>query len=249
VAKRRGRRNKGDRDGSVRRARKVRCPKCGLKVPEDGLEAHIKDVHRSLSAFLSGHRRDLAILAAVVVMFVVVALVMSMDDDGAGEDPPPPPSNWLDAYEPAHRVGTLKNDWWTAYPDIHPAPGSPVDHPSWVGDALDDGPLIILDHSEGCAPCVAQTRDIEAVMREYQGQITYLDILAGGSDQRASDAFDAYDPNGDPPYIPLTVIVTRVRDGDGTRDVWHLTEGATGQDWIEGYVRDAIYYFRESQGG
>lgn len=232
-----------------RRVPKRRCPKCGLKVPEDELEGHLKDVHGTLSAVLSKHWRGLAVLAAVVAIIVAIALAMSMVPPEKEENPPPPPSNWLDSYEPAHNVGTLKNDWWTAYPDINPASGSPVDHPAWVEDALDDGPLIILDHSEGCAPCVAQTRDIEAVMRNYQGHIAYLDILADGSDQRAYDAFDAYDPNGDPSYIPLTVIVTRVRDGGGTKVVWHSTEGATGQDWIEGYVRDAIFYYQKSQGG
>ena len=233
-------------DGRVHR---VRCPKCGLKVPEGELEGHLKEVHGSLSAIFSEHRRNLAILTAVVAMLLVVAYVMSTAPSEEEEDPrPPPPSNWLDSYTPEHRVGTLKNDWWTAYPDINPASGSPVDHPSWVEDALNDGPLIILDHSEGCAPCVAQTGDIEAVMRNFQGDIVYLDILADGSDQRAYDAFDAYDPNGDPQYIPLTVIVTRIKDEDGTRIVWHSNEGATGQDWIEGYVKDAIYYFHMSRG-
>jgi hypothetical protein len=231
------------------RVQKVSCPKCGRKVPEDELEAHQKDVHGSFLTVLSEHRRELAILSTLVVIIVVVTLAMSMDDDGEEEGPPPPPPNWQDTYEPVHEVGMLKNDWWTVYPDINPASGSPVDHPTWVGDALDDGPLIILDHSEGCVPCVEQTRDIEAVMEAYQGQITYLDILADGSDQRAYEAFDAYDPNGDPQYIPLTVIVTYVNDGSGKRVVWHSTEGATGKAWIEGYVRDAIYYYQESQEG
>lgn len=230
-----------------RRVHNVRCPKCGLKVPRGELNGHIKDAHGSLPAVLSGHGRNLAILTIVIAMLAVIAYAMSIAPSEEEEQLPPPPSNWLDSYKPEHKVGALKNDWWTAYPDINPAPGSPVDHPSWVEDILDDGPLIILDHSEGCAPCVAQTRDIEAVMKNFQGQITYLDILADGSDQRAYDAFDTYDPNGDPQYIPLTVIVSRVKDGDGTRIIWHSNEGATGQDWIEGYVRDAIYYYNESQ--
>jgi hypothetical protein len=231
-----------------RRVQKVRCPKCGLKVPEGELEGHLKGVHGSLLAIFSEHRRNLAFLTAVVAMLVVVAYVMSTTPSEEEDPLPSPPSNWLDSYTPEHKVGTLKNDWWTVYPNINPTSGSPVDHPSWVEDALNDGPLIILDHSEDCAPCVAQTRDIEALMRDYQGQITYFDILADGSDQRAYDAFDAYDPNGDPPYIPLTVIVTRVKDVDGTRIVWHSSEGATGKDWIEGYVKDSIYHFHKSQG-
>ncbi len=249
MAKRRRGRGEGGHSGSGGRARKVRCPKCGLKVPEDKLEGHLMEVHGPLSAILSEQRSELAIPVTVVAIIVVFALMMSMDTPEGEENPPPPTSNWLDSYKPEHKTGSSKNDWWTAYPDINPAPGSPVDHPSWVEDVLDDGPLIILDHSEGCAPCVAQTGDIEAVMKYYQGQITYLDLLSGGDDQRAFDAFDAYDPNGDPPYIPLTIVITRVKDESGTRIVWHSTEGATGQDWIVGYIQDAIYYFQESQGG
>ena len=232
-------------EGSVH---KVRCPKCGLKVPGDELEGHLKDVHGSLSATLSERRRDLAILATLVAILVLVAYVMMTTPSEDEDPPPPPPSNWLDSYKPEHKTGSSKNDWWTAYPGINPASGSPVDHPSWVKDILDNGPLIILDHSEDCAPCVAQTGDIEAIMKNYQGQITYLDLLSSGDDPRAFEAFDAYDPNGDPPYIPLTIIITRVKDGSGTRIVWHSTEGATGQDWIEGYVKDAIYYYDKSQG-
>ena len=247
VKRRHGRKGQGHHrvDRNVHR---VKCPKCDLKVPEDELEGHLRGAHGSLWSTFSEHRRNLTILTALVAMFVVVAYAISVTHPEKLNQPPPLPSHWLDSYAPEHRVGAVKDDWWTAYPDINPASGSPVYHPSWVEDALDDGPLIILDHSEGCAPCVAQTRDIEAVMKGYQGQITYLDILADGSDQRAYDAFDAYDPNGDPQYIPLTVIVTRIRDGSGTRTVWHSTEGATGQDWIEGYVKDAAYYYRESQG-
>ena len=248
MAKRKhGRKGRGHRQAD-RNVLRVKCPKCGLKVAEGDLMGHLKEVHGSLWSTFSEHRRSLTILMALVTMLVVVAYAMNITNLEKVNQPTPLPSNWLDSYTPEHRVGTLKNDWWTAYPDINPASGSPVDHPSWVEDALNDGPLIILDHSEGCAPCVAQTGDIEAVMRNFQGDIVYLDILADGSDQRAYDAFDAYDPNGDPQYIPLTVIVTRIEDEDGTRIVWHSNEGATGQDWIEGYVKDAIYYFHMSRG-
>ncbi len=131
---------------------------------------------------------------------------------------------------------------------MSPDAGTPVEHPSWVVERLTSGPVIILDHSTGCAPCEAQTRDIDAVLARYPGQVTYLDVLADGSDQRAYDAFEAYDVNGGQHYIPLTVIVTRVADGSSSRIVWHSTEGATGAEWLDLYIRDAIYYHSKSPG-
>lgn len=248
MAKRRPTNRERGRRKIESRAHSIICPKCGQKVPDAELEWHLSEVHGSLSVFLSERKRDLVILMAIVAILVIVAYIMTTMPFEDENPPSSPSSNWLDSYKPEHKTGSSENDWWTAYPDINPAPGSPVDHPSWVEDILDDGPLIILDHSEGCAPCVAQTGDIEAIKKNYQGQITYLDLLSSGDDPRAFEAFNAYDPNGDPPYIPLTIIITRVKDGSGTRIVWHSTEGATGQDWIEGYVKDAIYYYDESQG-
>jgi hypothetical protein len=161
------------------------------------------------------------------------------DDEGT---PQPSNGDWLASYSPAQGLGTAEADWWTVQPEMSPSSGLDVVHPAWVTDLLDDGPLIILTHSQGCAPCIEQGNDVKAVMDVHGTRITYLDLLTGGSDQRANDTFDAYDANGDPHYIPLTIVLTKAMTPDGTKIVWHATEGATGAQWIESYVKDAIYY-------
>jgi len=239
-------RRKGGTSRTDKRAGTIRCPKCGVKVARNELDDHDKRSHGPLSAFMSGHRRDLAILSTVVVVLAIVAAVVHFTPDTEEAPPPPLPPGWPDGYQPVHSIGDLKNDWWEDYPAINPDPGGSVSHPAWVTDALRDGPVIILDHSEGCAPCVQQTADVTAVLADYQGRITFIDLLADGSDQRAYDAFDAYDANGDPPYIPLTIIVTRLDGGDGTRIIWHSAEGATGKDWLHDYIKDAVHYYNTS---
>ena len=228
------------------RMNKVRCPKCRARLNEDELDDHLRAVHGSLTAKIAENKRLLAYLVFLATVLTVAYFMISAGSPEEEAPLPPPPVNWLETYEPAHTVGSLKDDWWTTYPDIHPESGAPVTHLDWVMDKLEDGPVIILDHSVGCAPCVQQTGDINAVLSAFPGQISYYDLLADGSDKRAYDVFDVYDANGDPPYIPLTVIITRVKDGDSTKIVWHSTEGATGMDWIEGYVKDAIYYHSKS---
>ena len=67
------------------------------------------------------------------------------------------------------------------------------------------------------------------------------------ADARAAEAFQVYDPNGSPNYIPLTIIVTLVEDSGGNvRIGWHGNEGATGSQWLMKYVQDAIYYYQEN---
>lgn len=189
-----------------------------------------------------GRWPDLALIVIAVLAVAVTAYFLATlphDDGGA---PPPPNGDWLATYSPAQGLGTAEDDWWTVQPELSPSSGSDVVHPAWVTDLLDDGPLIILTHSQGCAPCIDQGNDVKAVMDVHGTRITYLDLLTGGSDKRANDTFDAYDANGDPHYIPLTIVLTKAVTPEGTKIVWHATEGATGAQWIESYVKDAIYY-------
>ena len=79
-------------------------------------------------------------------------------------------------------------------------------------------------------------------MNEYGNDIQFIDLLSG-SDPEAMEAFDIYDANGSPNYIPLTIIVTLIEDSSGNvRIGWHSNEGATGGEWLTNYVKDAIYY-------
>jgi len=195
--------------------------------------AQVRDSRRRVNLVLI----TIAIVAVAATAYFIATL--TSDDEGS---PPPSNGDWLVSYNPANGLGTAETDWWTVLPDINPNSGQSVAHPAWVTDLLEDGPLIILTHSTGCAPCIEQGDDVRAVMDVHGSRINYLDLLSDGTDQRAYDTFDAYDANGGQSYIPLTIVLTKMRTADGTKIVWHATEGATGAAWIESYVKDAIFY-------
>jgi hypothetical protein len=148
-------------------------------------------------------------------------------------------------------IGSGPDDWWTVYPDQHPNAGSEVDHPQWILDELEEKPVLILDHSTGkCKACIDQESYVDAVLEDYGDDVTYENLISGGSDTRADELFDIYDPNGGKPYIPLTVILTLVEDSDGNVVVgWHSMEDpAGGEEMVRSYVEDAIDYHEENVG-
>jgi thiol-disulfide isomerase/thioredoxin len=164
-------------------------------------------------------------------------------DNGSGNDGIDiPDSDWLDSYSPKFRVNTYDDDWWISYPQQNPSSGGQVSHPSWITDRIKDKTIVVFAHSDNCVPCIKQQESISAMMKVYGNDIQLLDLLSG-SDARAMEAFKAYDPNGSPNYIPLTAIITLADDNGGTvRITWHSFEGATGDEWLDNYVKDAIYY-------
>lgn len=145
-------------------------------------------------------------------------------------------------------TGPGADDWWIDYPDQHPDPGSEVDHPEWVLDTLEDGPVLILDHSTNCIPCIDQEDDAESVLEDLgDDKISYFNIISDGSDIRAYELLDVYDPDGGVSYIPITIVVTLVQNSDGDVVVgWHSVVGATGEEWIRSYAEDAISYYQEN---
>ncbi len=145
-------------------------------------------------------------------------------------------------------IGSGADDWWIDYPDQHPATGSEVDHPKWVLNALKKGPVLILDHSTNCIPCIDQEDDAESVLEDLgDDNMSYFNIISDGSDRRADELLDVYDPDGGIPYIPLTIVVTLVQNSDGGVVVgWHSVVGATGKEWIRSYADDAISYYQEN---
>jgi len=146
-----------------------------------------------------------------------------------------------------HGVGSGADDFWINYPSDHPRSGQLVSHPQWILDALENKPVVIVAHSEGCSPCIMQQSAMETVREEYGDQATYFDLLTDGSDARALDVFNSYYPRAGSWYIPLTVILTNVEDNEGSTHVgWHSTVGATGAEWITGYVEDAINYYMQT---
>lgn len=89
-------------------------------------------------------------------------------------------------------VGSGPDDWWTAYPDQHPGAGSEVDHPSWVLDLLEDGPILILDHSTNCEACIKQEDAANAALEEVgEDAIAFENLIADPENERANALFEA----------------------------------------------------------
>lgn len=148
---------------------------------------------------------------------------------------------------PTHRaVGQGANDFWIEYPSSHPSSGQSVPHPSWVKTSLENGVVMILDHSEGCAPCIQQSAICESVHLSYP-QVIYTDLISGKTEPQASDAFRIYDPTGGINYIPLTIILTKVKDGAGTVVTgWHSWEGVVDLEILTSWINDALFYYNEN---
>lgn len=139
-----------------------------------------------------------------------------------------------------HSTGSGSDDWWTVYPDQSSGAGGQVVHPDWVIEALEEGPVLIYVHKE-CDYCLPQTEAVRKIADEFAGSITFYEINADSEDPRAEEAMQAYDPDGGVMYVPLTAIVTKSPDSSGAvGPVWHSTDKVTGEDWIRGYLEDAL---------
>lgn len=145
-----------------------------------------------------------------------------------------------------YSVGSGNDDWWTTYPDQSSGAGGDVNHPSWVLDALKSKPVVIYVH-KSCDYCVPQTLAVQNITDEFNGQITFFEIGAEGTDSRSEEALQAYDPNGGKTYVPLTVVVTLAMNSEGeVEPVWHSTDEVTGDSWVKKYVEDAIAQYDEN---
>lgn len=142
-------------------------------------------------------------------------------------------------------IGTGAGDFWSVYPESHPSSGAEVAHPDWVVSALEQGVVLILDHSEGCYPCIQQTGICESVYASHP-ELQYFDLSSGTDEPYASEAFSAYDPNGGVHYVPLTIVVTRAEDGLGNAVlVWHSWEGVVDLVTLTSWIQDAQSYYDE----
>ena len=143
-------------------------------------------------------------------------------------------------------LGVGAGDFWTVYPTMHPLSGQTVTHPDWVIAALEQGVVMILDHSEGCYPCIQQTGICESVYASYP-ELQYFDLSSGTDEPDSSEAFAAYDPNGDIHYVPLTIVVTKALDGYGNEVVaWHSWEGVVDAVTLTSWIQDAQSYYDDS---
>ncbi len=173
---------------------------------------------------------------------LTLAAILFITASAASED--------LSGYNPTYSLGSGDNDWWTGYPNENPNPGASVDHPSWVLQSLKEKPVVILLHSAACKSCAAQIKALSQVLKTYGKDVTYYNIMADSNDSRGREAFEAYDPTGGSNYVPTTVFLTKVKDSKGkTSLAWHSYEDAMSESDVEAYVKDAIYYYRQHNGG
>ncbi len=142
-------------------------------------------------------------------------------------------------------IGTGTEEFWTVYPQGHTSAGQAVSHPDWVVAALEEGVVLVFDHSEGCYPCVQQSEICGSVSASHP-ELQYFDLLAGTDEPSSSQAFAAYDPNGGVHYVPLTIVVTKAEDGLGNEIViWHSWEGVVDAVTLTSWIQDAQSYYSE----
>lgn len=125
-------------------------------------------------------------------------------------------------------VGTGDNDFWP----------TSVNHPSWVTADVQSKPLLILTHTEGCAPCITMTDTCNKISATYTSQISFYDLISGTNEPQASECFSAYDPVP-PNYVPLTTILTK---GPNNQIIWHSWEGVVEEAVLESWINDALSY-------
>jgi len=143
-------------------------------------------------------------------------------------------------------VGTGADDFWITYPTSHPSSGGTVQHPDWVISALGSGVVMILDHSEGCAPCIQQGSICRSIS-SANPDITYIDLSSGTDEPDASEGFAAYDPNGGVHYVPLTIVVTKVQSPSGGTVIgWHAWEGVIDERSLQSWIADAKSHYSEN---
>ena len=175
------------------------------------------------------------------MIFTVSALIFSGCTGDNSND-----SSWLDTYTPVHSVGSGVNDFWISFPDINPEAGQPVNHTSWVLEALDQKAYVFVVHKTGCAACQPQADRINALGNKYWEKMISNDLdltLGGTTEQKGYEAF-YYDPNDAESYIALTGLFTLIKDNGNVTYGWHSWEGDVADAEMETWIKDAIYYYQ-----
>ena len=128
-------------------------------------------------------------------------------------------------------IGTGANEFWSAS----------TSHPAWAANAVQIKPVLILTHTQGCAPCETMIGICGKVSSGYGTQITYYDLTSGVNEPDATDCFGAYDPVP-PNYVPLTTILTK---GPNNTIIWHSWEGVIDEATLSSWIDDAITYHNQ----
>jgi len=208
---------------------KDRCPSCG------GLTSGSRWKCDRCKKLLPKGRHVLMLVVAIMVVVAAIGATMllsptNLNDQGANL------SN--------RTIGSGNTNFWTTYPATHPNAGASFAHPSWVLQALQDGPVLIFAHTIGCAACAQQIPICQAVNASYAGQISYFDLLEGENNERLVQTADVYDPTGEVHYVPLIVIASQMKDAsNNTVIVWHSWEGVVSQSALTSWLDDAIDHF------
>ena len=179
---------------------------------------------------------EMALKSITVSIVIILSIVLTVSMLAEG-----------DSYEPSFSIGSEKSDWWISYPEQHVNASNPVEHPSWVLEALKERPVLILDHSEDCKSCKVQIANLEKALHDQEDKVTYYDLLADSGEEEAYEVFAAYGPTGGAYYVPTTVFITLASGPDGkVAVVWHSEEDAMSEEDIRAYLQDAEYYHQEN---
>ncbi len=128
-------------------------------------------------------------------------------------------------------IGSGDNVFWSAF----------TNHPSWATADVLSKPVLILTHTEGCAPCETMIVTCSDLSETYSGQITYYDLLSGTDEPQATECFAAYDTMP-PSYVPLTTILTK---GPDNQIIWHSWEGIVEKAVLSSWIEDALSYHED----
>jgi hypothetical protein len=151
----------------------------------------------------------------------------------------------LQGYKPVYSLGTGDADWWINYPDNSLSPGTQVSHLPWVIDDLKQKPVVIFVYRLDCMACEVQKEDLNKVLDSYGNDVKYYDLLV--PNEKMSGILTSYFSRKTLPTVPITVVLTTIKGSDGKNSVaWHTMYDAEGEEIVASYVKDAIYYYRQS---
>lgn len=235
----------------------VICPECKVKLKEENLPNHLKNIHRisledidknSIETLSTKDKKIrkrkplfLAIIFIVVLSFIIILIFTFFYPSGNINS-----EGWINSYSPIHNFGIGSNAFWIE----HPINNSSLEHPEWVTDGLKSRCVIFVVHRHTCAWCDPQAKRVISLAKKYKDYVNFYDLdidLGGETAERAYSSL-VYDPDGPPHYIALTGIITLVERYDKIEYGWHAWEGDMEESELESWIKDGIYYYSINKG-